>query len=422
MGMIKRFLDQDGDQDGDQDDAQRNVRPKNTSDDTEAGEPQSLVITIEDSPTVGPLVTTETLVWTPTAPFVVPAVTEHQPPVLTTTSSQSAEPLPILPAPLPTTHAAPDLEAQRERLLGHEDEWIHGETGYHLDQTYDSKYVALRPKRGSWRPPPCPPLPPLESLKYGKDPPPSPQPGGTPQLFGLSEYGGPLYSWLHLSPKSPKYDNDPPHHTQPADPRLAFRAPEKRDSPVEPSGQDLTVAPQKQDPLALTQRRNPPVEPKGQDRPPAAPQNQDPPLAPQRQDPPVEPRGWDIPVAPQRHDPLPVAPQRQLPIEVLFPRCRWRDVVSLRNQVQNQDQDKNRDQRPHQPEPEYDEGPVLLQYPVGDDCFATISVRVERGAKAAARCLPVNVRLKTDYKEVMPDHLGRLVSETVADEKQRLYE
>ncbi|KAG0349751.1 hypothetical protein BG005_010712 [Podila minutissima] len=259
MGMIKRFLDQDGDQD----DAQRNVRPKNTSDDTEAGEPQSLVITIEDSPTVGPLVTTETLVWTPTAPFVVPAVTEHQPPVLTTTSSQSAEPLPILPAPLPTTHAAPDLEAQRERLLGHEDEWIHGETGYHLDQTYDS-------------------------------------------------------NWLHLSPKSPKYDNDPPHHTQPADPRLAFRAPEKRDSPVEPSGQDLT--------------------------------------------------------------------------------------------------------RPHQPEPEYDEGPVLLQYPVGDDCFATISVRVERGAKAAARCLPVNVRLKTDYKEVMPDHLGRLVSETVADEKQRLYE
>ncbi|KAG0318813.1 hypothetical protein BG000_004070 [Podila horticola] len=72
-----------------------------------------------------------------------------------------------------------------------------------------------------------------------------------------------------------------------------------------------------------------------------------------------------------------------------------------------------------QPEIE-DERPQLLQYPMGDDCITTISVRVERGAKAATCPTPVNVRRNTDYKDVTTDRLGRLVPETVASENQRL--
>lgn len=381
----------------DRDDAQRNVRRKSRPDDTKFGDPQPPVIKIEDSP---PLTSTEVRAEVRAEPagttIVLSMATEHQLPILgTITSPQPAVPPPRI---LPTPHFSPPiapLEDVRKRLLEHEihfrqvsDKAWTPEEADRLDRDEGSKYVAFQQQQNNWCPPELPTY-----RKYGKDTP-HPPPGDTPHLFGPPSYG------MHESELIlPKYNEGPrpitrvklnssrrPAHYKnhpglgPADPRLA-RSPPRRDPPVEPRGQEI------------------------------------------------------LSVAPQRQNPLPLVP-RYPPIEALIPRQRWIDTVSPEVQAQAQNQNQNQGPEQNQglvqdqefcqrdtkdDDDDDDESPVLLQYPVGDGYFATINVRVERHAEAAARhFLSANARRKTDYKEVTPEWLARLVAETVADEKQRL--
>ncbi|KAF9391795.1 hypothetical protein CPB97_005432 [Podila verticillata] len=365
------------------DDAQRNARRKSSPDDTRFGDPQPPVIKIEDSPPLTPLTPTEVRAEPARTSIVVSTVTEHQPPILgTTISPHLALPLPlILPSPHFNSPVA-QLETVRRRLLEHEIDfrqvkdkaWTPVETD-HLD-----RYVALRQKRNNWGPPELP-----THHKYGKDTPRRPRPGDAPHLLGPAGHG------MHERELIlPKYGKAP--------------------RPVDPVNFDG-------DPFLAHYKVPPGLEPV------------DPRLAgsPPRLDLLAEPRGQDIQsMAQQRQDTLSVAP-RHFSIEAMVPRQRWMGAIPPQAQDQNQGQNQgpkqNQGQGPRQPntKDDDDEDPVLLQYLVGDGCFATISVYVERDAKAAARrLLPANARRMTDYKEVTPERLGRLVAETVANEKQRL--
>ncbi|KAF9212308.1 hypothetical protein BGZ59_006922 [Podila verticillata] len=371
----------------DRDDALRNVRRKSTPDDTRLDDPQPPVIKIEDSPPLTTLTPTEVRAEPAGTYIVVSTVTEHQPPTLgTTISPQLALSLPlILPAPHFNSPVA-QLEAVRKRLLEHEidfrqvkDKAWTPEEADHLD-----RYVALRQKRNNWGSPELP-----THHKYGKDTPRQPRLGDTPHLLGPAGHG------MHER-------------------ELVFLKYGKALRPFDPVNLDNDLCP-------AHYKARPglgPVDPRLARSPPRA-------------DPLVEPRGQAIlPMAQQRQGSLPVA-SRPLPIEALDRSQRWMDTVPPQAQAEDQDQNQGpkqyqylvQDQGPCQPDTkdDDDEDPVLLQYLIGDDCLATISVYVERDAKAAARRpLPVNTRRMTDYKEVTPDRLGRLVAETVAHEKQRL--
>ncbi|ORZ27304.1 hypothetical protein BCR41DRAFT_367665 [Lobosporangium transversale] len=65
-----------------------------------------------------------------------------------------------------------------------------------------------------------------------------------------------------------------------------------------------------------------------------------------------------------------------------------------------------------------DGDPLYLQYPIGDGCYVTVTIHVDRSAQAARRRIPIEMpRLQSGYKVQTMEQLANIFKEAVEDEK-----